>query len=265
VQDATAFDVCRFVRPGIFALARQPRAERREHRRHLLGLRLRRRRVDLLSHNKWICLAQNSADHACHNLGFAVALYLFWRNHGKGEDYRYQAMRKRSKNFALLSLPMVFIFQGVLIWLISWPIQFAQMRADELTAFDFIGAALWAIGLTVEAVGDWQLARFKADANNKGQVMARGLWRYTRHPNYFGDALLWWGIFCFALPSGWWTIVSPIVMTTLLLKISGLRCWKKRSPKPSLNTKRTCAARMRFCLGFRSTAKVSFLRCSAIW
>jgi steroid 5-alpha reductase family enzyme len=163
--------------------------------------------------------------------GLRLALYLFWRNHGKGEDYRYQAMRKRSKNFALLSLPMVFIFQGVLIWLISWPIQFAQMRADELTAFDFIGAALWAIGLTFEAVGDWQLARFKANPNNKGQVMARGLWRYTRHPNYFGDALLWWGIFCFALPSGWWTIVSPIVMTTLLLKISGVALLEKTLTK----------------------------------
>ncbi len=163
--------------------------------------------------------------------GVRLALYLFWRNHGKGEDYRYQAMRKRIKNFPLLSLFIVFIFQGVLIWLISLPIQFAQTRSEELTAFDFIGVALWAIGLTFEAVGDWQLAHFKADPNNKGQVMNRGLWRYTRHPNYFGDALLWWGIFCFALPSGWWMIVSPLVMMTLLLKISGVALLEKTLAK----------------------------------
>ena len=163
--------------------------------------------------------------------GVRLALYLYGRNHGKGEDYRYQAMRKRIKNFPLLSLPIVFIFQGVLIWLISLPIQFAQTRSEELTAFDFIGVALWAIGLTFEAVGDWQLANFKADPNNKGQVMNRGLWRYTRHPNYFGDALLWWGVFCFALPNGWWTIVSPLAMTVLLLKISGVALLEKTLSK----------------------------------
>ena len=163
--------------------------------------------------------------------GVRLAIYLFWRNHGKGEDYRYQAMRKRIKNFPLLSLPIVFIFQGVLIWLISLPIQFAQTRAEDLTVFDLLGVALWAIGLMFEAVGDWQLARFKADPNNKGKVMAGGLWRYTRHPNYFGDALLWWGLFCFALPSGWWTIISPLAMTTLLLKISGVALLEKTLAK----------------------------------
>ncbi len=163
--------------------------------------------------------------------GARLAVYLFWRNHGKGEDYRYQAMRKRIKNFPLLSLPIVFIFQGVLIWLISLPIQFAQTSTEQLTAFDWLGVALWAIGLTFEAVGDWQLARFKADPNNKGKVMERGLWRYTRHPNYFGDALLWWGVFCFALPNGWWTIISPLAMTTLLLKISGVALLEKTLAK----------------------------------
>lgn len=163
--------------------------------------------------------------------GVRLAGYLFQRNHGKGEDYRYQAMRKRIKNFPLLSLPIVFIFQGVLIWLISLPIQFAQASPEPLTAFDLLGAVLWAIGLIFEAVGDWQLARFKADPNNKGKVMERGLWRYTRHPNYFGDALLWWGIFCFALPNGWWTIISPFAMTTLLLKVSGVALLEKTLAK----------------------------------
>jgi steroid 5-alpha reductase family enzyme len=164
--------------------------------------------------------------------GVRLAMYLYWRNHGKGEDYRYQSLRKRiGKNFPLVSLVVVFIFQGLLIWLISLPIQAAQASSEQLTGFDFIGVTLWAIGLTFEAVGDWQLASFKADPGNKGQVMNRGLWRYTRHPNYFGDALLWWGIFCFALPQHWWTIVSPIAMTVLLLKISGVALLEKTLTK----------------------------------
>ncbi len=164
--------------------------------------------------------------------GLRLALYLFWRNHGKGEDYRYQSMRKRiGKNFPLVSLVVVFVFQGVLIWLISLPIQAAQASSEQFTAFDFIGVALWAIGLTFEAVGDWQLATFKSDPSNKGKVMNRGLWRYTRHPNYFGDALLWWGVFCFALPKGWWTMVSPLAMTVLLLKISGVALLEKTLSK----------------------------------
>ena len=187
----------------------------------------------------WVCYFTTNG-HASRKLllttlvtiwGVRLAGYLFLRNHGKGEDYRYQAMRKRIKNFPVLSLPIVFIFQGVLIWLISLPIQFAQASSAPLNAFDLLGVALWAIGLTFEAVGDWQLARFKADPNNKGKVMERGLWRYTRHPNYFGDALLWWGIFCFALPSGWWTIISPFAMTTLLLKISGVALLEKTLAK----------------------------------
>jgi steroid 5-alpha reductase family enzyme len=163
--------------------------------------------------------------------GLRLAVYLFWRNHGRGEDYRYQAMRKRIKNFPLLSLFVVFIFQGVLIWLISLPLQFAHARPEPLAAWDWLGVVLWALGLTFEVVGDWQLATFKADPDNRGKVMERGLWRYTRHPNYFGDALLWWGVFCFALPNGWWTIISPLMMTTLLLKISGVALLEKSLTK----------------------------------
>lgn len=163
--------------------------------------------------------------------GLRLAGYLFWRNAGKGEDYRYQEMRKRIKNFPLVSLLMVFIFQGVLIWLISLPIQAAQSspQPDHLTWLDFTGAALWIIGLTFESVGDWQMARFKADPASKGKVMNRGLWRYTRHPNYFGDALLWWGFYLLALSNtaNWWTIIAPIVMTVLLLKISGVALLEK--------------------------------------
>ncbi len=162
--------------------------------------------------------------------GLRLSIYLFWRNHGQGEDYRYQSLRQRvGKNFPLVSLFVVFILQGVLIWLVSLPIQFASssLLPDKFTIFDIIGTLLWAIGITFEAAGDWELASFKSDPNNKGKVMDRGLWKYTRHPNYFGDALLWWGIFLFALPHGWWTVISPIVMTTLLMKISGVALLEK--------------------------------------
>ena len=162
--------------------------------------------------------------------GLRLSIYLYWRNHGQGEDYRYQSLRQRiGKNFPLISLFVVFIFQGVLIWLVSLPIQFASssLLPDKFTIFDIAGTLLWAIGITFEAAGDWELARFKADPNNKGKVLDSGLWKYTRHPNYFGDALLWWGIFLLALPGGWWTIISPIVMTTLLMKISGVALLEK--------------------------------------
>ena len=168
--------------------------------------------------------------------GLRLSIYLFWRNHGQGEDYRYQSLRARiGKNFPIISLFVVFIFQGLLIWLISLPIQATQASSEptQFTIFDVVGIMLWFIGIFFESVGDSQLASFKSDPNNTGKVMDRGLWKYTRHPNYFGDALLWWGIFCIALsvPNGWWMVVSPIVMTTLLMKISGVALLEKTLKK----------------------------------
>ena len=164
--------------------------------------------------------------------GLRLATHIGWRNHGKGEDFRYQAMRKRSGDrFALVSLYTVFGLQGVLMWVISLPLQFAQLSREpaRLTWLDILGSALWVIGLSFEAIGDWQLAKFKADPANKGKVMDRGLWAYTRHPNYFGDALLWWGFFLIALanPANWWTVMSPLLMTTLLMKVSGVALLEK--------------------------------------
>jgi steroid 5-alpha reductase family enzyme len=164
--------------------------------------------------------------------GLRLAGYIGWRNHRKGEDFRYQAMRKRFGNrFPLASLFIVFGLQGVLMWIISLPVQLAQMSREpaNLTWLDYLGLALWLIGISFEAIGDLQLARFKADPSNKGKVMDRGLWAYTRHPNYFGDALLWWGFFLIALatPRGWLTLVSPIIMTTLLMKVSGVALLEK--------------------------------------
>lgn len=140
-----------------------------------------------------------------------------------GEDYRYVEMReKHGDRFPLVSLGMVFGLQGVLVLVVSLPVTAAAVQDDGLGILTWVGVALWAVGLFFEAVGDAQLSRFKADPANKGKVMDQGLWRYTRHPNYFGDFCVWWGIYLVALQSGaWWAVVGPLVMTQLLTKTSG--------------------------------------------
>ena len=116
------------------------------------------------------------------------------------------------------------------MWLISLPIQVAAAQPERLGPLDALGGAAWAVGIFFEAVGDHQLARFRADPANAGLVMDRGLWRYTRHPNYFGDVMVWWGIYLVALSMwyAWWTIVSPLVMSTLLISVSGKRLLEHR-------------------------------------
>ena len=158
--------------------------------------------------------------------GLRLSVYLAMRNLGKEEDYRYQEMRQRhGDRFGLVSLGTVFGLQGVLIWVVSLPVQAGQVPPSPptLTWVDYLGAGVWLVGLVFESVGDWQLARFKADPANKGKVMDRGLWRYTRHPNYFGDFMVWWGLFLIALATGvaWWTVIGPIVMSILLIRVSG--------------------------------------------
>jgi steroid 5-alpha reductase family enzyme len=158
--------------------------------------------------------------------GLRLAGYLAWRNWGKPEDYRYQAMRERHGDwFPLVSLFTVFGLQGLLMWIISLPIQVGAGRASDWHVGIAIGLILWAAGLFFESVGDYQLARFKADAVNRGKVMNRGLWRYTRHPNYFGDFLVWWGLYATAVESTswWWTIIGPLLMSFLLVRVSGVR------------------------------------------
>jgi len=159
--------------------------------------------------------------------GGRLSIYLYMRNHGKGEDYRYRAMRKRwGPRFPLISLVTVFGLQGVLMFVISMPLQVAQLSGtpDGFVAMDFIGAAIWLVGFGFEAIGDFQLARFKANPANAGKVMNQGLWRYTRHPNYFGDAVLWWGMFVVAAarPANLVVVFSPIIMTILLTRVSGV-------------------------------------------
>jgi steroid 5-alpha reductase family enzyme len=181
--------------------------------------------------------------------GLRLAVYLLWRNAGRGEDPRYVAMRRHwGARFWWISLFSVFAFQGVLLWIVSLPVQLGQLAAGgPLGALDALGIALFALGLSFEAVGDWQLARFKADPANAGRVMDQGLWRYTRHPNYFGDCCVWWGLFVLALstPYGIWSAIGPVLMTFLLMRVSGVplleRSIHKRRPDYVEYARRTSA------------------------
>lgn len=158
--------------------------------------------------------------------GMRLALYLARRNIGHGEDWRYKAMRKKAgKSFPVRSLITVFGLQGVLMWVVSLPVQFGN--GDDTPGVGpvaVIGIMVWAVGLAFEAIGDAQLARFKRDPQNAGKVMDKGLWSLTRHPNYFGDALLWWGIGIVGAETGSGVIgfIGPAVMTFFLLRISGV-------------------------------------------
>jgi steroid 5-alpha reductase family enzyme len=157
--------------------------------------------------------------------GLRLAAYLAWRSWGHEEDRRYQAIRRRNEpHFALKSLWLIFGFQAALAWLISLPLAGAIAGQAPLGALDALGVALWAVGVFFEAVGDWQLMRFKRDPANQGRVMDRGLWRHTRHPNYFGDFCIWWGLYLVAVAAGaWWSIAGPLIMSFLLLRVSGVR------------------------------------------
>ncbi len=158
-----------------------------------------------------------------------LAIYVSWRNWGHGEDKRYTVIRERNEpNFAVKSVYLVFVLQAVLAWLVSLPLLAAAANPVAWTTLDAIGAVVAAVGFVFEAVGDQQLASFKADPAHKGKVMDRGLWRYSRHPNYFGEFCVWWGLFLMALAAGgWWSVISPLIMTGLLLKVSGVALLEK--------------------------------------
>ena len=159
--------------------------------------------------------------------GTRLSAHIFQRHHGKGEDPRYQAMRaSHGSAFWWRSLFTVFWVQGAILWFVALPLLVA-VRATQpvaLTAVDGLGILLFAVGLGFEAVGDYQLERFRAEPLNRGTVLDRGLWRYTRHPNYFGDATIWWGMYAMAAstPRGWLTVLSPSLMMWLLMRVSGV-------------------------------------------
>jgi len=164
--------------------------------------------------------------------GVRLGVHIHRRNHGRGEDYRYRAMRERhGARFGRVSLVTVFLLQALLATLVSAPlVAAASARAPAaLGPFDLAGGALWLVGFLFEAIGDRQLARFQRDPANRGKVMDRGLWRLTRHPNYFGDATQWWGLYLIAAsaPEARWSALGPAVMTFLLVRVSGVALLEK--------------------------------------
>jgi len=153
-----------------------------------------------------------------------LSIYITARNWGKPEDYRYQTIRANNEpHFVFKSFYIVFGLQGILAWLVAMPLLPAITSNAALNGLDMIAVALWLVGFVFEAGGDYQLARFKARKDSQGRVLDTGLWRYTRHPNYFGDFCIWWSFYLFAVASGgWWSIASPLLMSFLLLKVSGV-------------------------------------------
>ncbi len=159
--------------------------------------------------------------------GLRLSFYLAWRNLGKGEDFRYRQFRKNygEKRYWWISFFQTFLLQGVLLWLISAPLLGAQYfgTSKPLGILDYIGITFWIIGFIFEAGGDFQLALFKADPSKKGNVLDKGFWRYTRHPNYFGDSSVWWGYGFFCLSAGsYMPVLGSVLMTALIIKVSGV-------------------------------------------
>lgn len=164
--------------------------------------------------------------------GLRLTVYLAWRNIGKGEDFRYKEFRRKygGKRYWWISFFQTFLLQGILMWLISAPLLGAQYygNSNSLGILDYAGIILWIIGLSFEAGGDFQLAVFKADPANKGKVLDKGFWRYTRHPNYFGDFAVWWGYGLLCLAAGSYIpLLGSIIMTVLLIKVSGVAMLEK--------------------------------------
>jgi steroid 5-alpha reductase family enzyme len=156
-----------------------------------------------------------------------LAVHIYLRNRGRGEDFRYRSMRQRDgRSFAWRSLFDVFLLQALLLWLVSHPllVVITAHEASRPAGLDVVALAVWLIGVAFETLGDLQLARFRMDPANRGGVLRTGLWGWTRHPNYFGEALIWWGFYLLAVgvPTGWVTIYAPVLMTFLLLRVSGV-------------------------------------------
>jgi steroid 5-alpha reductase family enzyme len=153
-----------------------------------------------------------------------LSVYISWRNHGEGEDRRYRAIRRRHEpGFAMKSLYLVFGLQGLLAWIISLPLLAAATGSAAPGLLDAIAVLVWLTGFGFETVADAQLAAFRENPENRGKVLDRGLWRYTRHPNYFGECTLWWGYYLLAVAAGgWWSFPAPLLMTFLLLRVSGV-------------------------------------------
>jgi len=164
--------------------------------------------------------------------GVRLSAYLAWRNIGKGEDFRYKEFRKKygEKRYWWISFFQTFLLQGVLMWLISLPLLGAQYygQINHIGVLDMAGIVFWLIGFCFEAGGDFQLSKFKANSSNKGKVLDSGFWRYTRHPNYFGDSAVWWGYGLICIAAGSYIpVIGTILMTALIIKVSGVALLEK--------------------------------------
>jgi steroid 5-alpha reductase family enzyme len=167
-----------------------------------------------------------------------ITVHLVRRNWGHGEDPRYTKIRswvKDDRSFIWLSLRKVFLLQGVVMWLASLPVQIAMVFAEpaDLGAVAMAGVALWTIGFLFESIADAQLSRFRADESKRGTVLQTGLWKYSRHPNYFGELCVWWGLFLVACdnPVGVFTIIGPLVYSYLVINVTGQRTLEKKLAK----------------------------------
>jgi steroid 5-alpha reductase family enzyme len=163
--------------------------------------------------------------------GLRLSVHIFIRNKGRGEDFRYKAWRDTWKFFVLRSYFQIFILQGIFMMIISSPVFFVNQRSDGIFhPIDYIGIILFLAGFTFESIADYQLSLFKKDPGNKGKIITSGLWSISRHPNYFGESLIWWGIGCFSLAyyQGWAMLMSPLLLTFLLRFVSGVPMLEKK-------------------------------------
>jgi steroid 5-alpha reductase family enzyme len=163
--------------------------------------------------------------------GIRLAVHVFLRNRGKGEDFRYRNWRETWKLFVLRSYFQIFLLQGFIMYIIAFPVFYINFYSNEPLGFwDTLGLVVYGTGFFIESVADYQLVNFKKDPANKGKLMQTGLWEISRHPNYFGESLIWWGISIYALslPHGWMTMLSPVIVTLLLRYISGVPMLEKK-------------------------------------
>jgi steroid 5-alpha reductase family enzyme len=165
----------------------------------------------------------------CSAWGLRLGGYLLWRWRKNGPDRRYQTMlgkaqSERGMSFGRAALQLVFALQGPLQFVVALPVQLGQIGGGEIGPLGLVGVALAGIGIVFETVGDWQLVRFKGDTSNRDRILDRGLWRFTRHPNYFGDCCVWWGLYLIAAESGvgLWALPGPVLLTFLLTRWSGM-------------------------------------------
>lgn len=173
--------------------------------------------------------------------GLRLSFFLAWRNIGEGEDFRYKEFRKNfGENYWWISFFRTFLLQGTLMWLISAPLLGAQFAGlhRPFGILDIMGILMWTIGFVFETTGDFQLSRFRAVTSNNGKVLTKGLWRLTRHPNYFGDAAVWWGFGLICIASGsYLPVAGSLLMTFIIIKVSGISLLEKslKKNKPGYN------------------------------